>query len=86
MTVFEFVLCLVIAGLLFLCAWQSWHHERTMARLARDWAVPEPLVWSSAPAPLELTTPAHAGWGTLMDVAPTKVFRPLPRFHLDGDA
>lgn len=88
LTPFELTLLFIIAGLLLLCAWQSFHHERTMERLSRDWAVPAPLRWTvppERPAPIPLLVPARAGWGTLLDdIAPTKEFRPsrLPSFTI----
>jgi hypothetical protein len=50
LTPLELTLLFIIAGLLLLCAWQSWHHERTMERLSRP--VDPPLRWPLSPVAL----------------------------------
>lgn len=76
------ILLAIIAGLLFLNAWQAYTHERTMLRLSGQWRALEPRPPTE---PVPLLVPARAGWGTLLDdIAPTKLFRPgkLPSFTI----
>ncbi len=94
----ETTLLIIIAGLLFLNAWQSWRHERTMERLASS-AVPEhrPLRFSdlTPQQPLEepfrlsrppSRVPAFESYGVDVSFAPTIPVTAgrLPSFTLRG--
>lgn len=82
-------LLFVISGLLFFIARQQHQHHFAMLELMRN-AVPEhtPLKYSElvrdVTEPFPLIIRKGAGWGTLMDLSPTKEYRPgrLPSFTI----
>jgi hypothetical protein len=57
LTPFELTLLFIISGLLLLCAWLSYHHERAMEELRRHWA-PLPLASELLEQPFELRRPS----------------------------
>lgn len=86
-------LLLVISGLLFFIAGQQRAYQRWTASLVERLTAPPPppLRYSelcpepeAQERPFLLERRVNAGWGTIMDLAPTAVFRPHPRFESYG--
>jgi hypothetical protein len=73
LTPLELVLLFIISGLLLLCAWQSYHHERAMELLRLRWA-PLPRASDLLEQSFELRRPARPAfesYGVDISVAPT---------------
>jgi len=71
------MLMFIIAGLLFLCAWQQWQHERAMQAAELRWSQHPQLMW--LPTPRAHTPPSERdAFRTWLPLAP----EPLPTSHM----